>query len=180
MLSVGASIRRARAERGLSLRALSALAGVSVGLLSQSERGITDPSLQTLRSVAKALEMPLFDLFSPPDESVVAVVRRRQRIKLAAPHGEMTYSRISPGRGRLELLEGRLAPGAMSSEEPWSHASEECVVVVSGVLAVEVGGETQRLEVGDSCYFNSRLLHRYLNDGLDTAVFTVAITPPSY
>ena len=178
--SVGERIRAVRTERGLSLRALSARAEVSIGLLSQAERGVTDPSLQTLRAIARALDVPLFDLFQPPEEVAVAVVRRDQRLGLSAPHGEITYDRISPGAGKLEVLEGVLQPGGASSSEPWSHASEECVLVTEGTLTLEVGGDSHDLQVGDSCYFDSRLPHRYRNTGDERAVFIVSITPPSY
>ena len=77
-------------------------------------------------------------------------------------------------------VEGTLLPGGVSAESPWSHASEECIVVTAGVLTVEVGDEVHRLEVGDSCYFDSRLGHRYVNDGEEPTVFLVSITPPSY
>lgn len=178
--SVGARIRLVRLERGLSLRALSKSSHVSVGLLSEVERGLSDPSLQTLRSVAKALDTPLFDLFQPAQDATVAVVRRDQRVRLSPAHAALTYSRISAGTGKLEVLEGTLEPGAVSSEDPWSHASEECVVVTTGVLIVEVDGQEHRLEAGDSCYFDSRLGHRYRNSGDTAAVFLLAITPPSY
>ena len=178
--TVGARIRSARGRRGMSLRALSVEAGVSTGLLSQIERGITDPSLQTLRQVARALNVPLFDLFQAPKPSPVAVVRRDRRVGVAAPHSEVTYTRISPGAGHLEVLEGTLAPGGASSQEPWSHASEECVLVTAGTVRVEIGDEAHVLATGDSCYFDSRLPHRYINDGDEPAVFLVSVTPPSF
>ena len=99
---------------------------------------------------------------------------------LRSPHGGLTYSRLSPGSGRIEVLEGVLQPGASSSDEPWAHPSEECVVVAAGELVVEVRGRTHTLAAGDSCYFDSRLPHRYRNETDDPVRFTLAITPPSY
>lgn len=178
--SVGERIRAVREQRDLSARALANRAGLSAGLISQVERGITDPSLHTLRAIAKALETPLFDFFAAPDSADVAVVRADARMALRAPHGGLTYTRLSPGAGRIELLEGVLEPGGASSQEPWSHPSEECVVVAEGELVVEVRGRDQLLDAGDSCYFDSRLPHRYRNDSARPARFTLAITPPSY
>lgn len=178
--SVGARIRSVRQRRGLSLRGLSAQADVSIGMLSQIERGVTDPSLQTLRQVSRALDVPLFDFFQPAEPTSVAVVRRDRRVGLAAPHSEVAYTRVSHGSGQLEMLEGTLAPGGASSPEPWSHASEECAVVTAGTVTVEVADNAHVLEVGDSCYFDSRLPHRYVNDGDEPAVFILAVTPPSF
>ncbi|MBB4688045.1 helix-turn-helix domain-containing protein [Amycolatopsis jiangsuensis] len=177
---LGDRIRALRMAKALSIRELAARAGVSTGLISQVERGLTDPSLQTARVLAKALETPLFDLFAEPEKAAVAVVRKDRRLKQQSPHGEISYERVSPGSGRLELLEGTLRPGGVSSGRSWTHPSEECVVVTRGVLVVEVDGAEHRLAEGDSCYFDSRLPHRYRNDGSGPATFLVAVTPPSY
>lgn len=178
--NIGERIRMIRRDHGLSIRELARLAEVSTGLISQVERGINDPSLQTARAIAKALQTPLFDFFQEAKQADLAVVRANSRMALRSPHGDLTYQRVSPGTGSLEMLEGRLSPRSASSEEAWSHPSEECVVVTAGTLVVEVSGEAQRLETGDSCYFNSRLPHRYLNDTKELARFFLAITPPSY
>lgn len=162
------------------MRELAARAELSAGLISQVERGITDPSLQTLRAVAKVLNTPLFDLFADSDPDDVAIIRADSRMAIRSPHGELMYARLSPGSGRLEVLEGVLQAGAASSDDPWSHPSEECVVVTSGALIVEVAGQLNCLAPGDSCYFDSRLPHRYLNDTEDATRFLLSITPPSY
>lgn len=177
---IGARIREVRRSKDLSIRELAERAGVSTGLISQVERGVNDPSLQTARAIAKALSTPLFDFFQEPDRSQVAVVRAGRRMALRSPHGDLTYERISPGSGDLEVLEGRLEPHSASSQDAWSHPSQECVVVTQGALVVEVDGDEQRLAVGDSCYFNSRLPHRYVNDTDAPNRFLLAITPPSY
>ncbi|UYM04305.1 helix-turn-helix domain-containing protein [Solicola gregarius] len=178
--AVGERIRRTREERGLSVRELASRAGLSAGMISQVERGITDPSLQTLRVIAKVLNTPLFDFFAAAEADDVAIIRADARMTIRSPHGGLTYTRLSPGSGRIEVLEGVLQPGASSSDEPWAHPSEECVVVTAGSLVVEVSGQTHRLGLGDSCYFDSRLPHRYLNDTAEPTRFTLAITPPSY
>src|ERR1700722_11363007 len=99
---------------------------------------------------------------------------------IRTPHGRLSSARVSPVSGKLEVLEGVLEPGAWSSELPWAHPSEECVLVTSGQLAVEVDEQLYRLRSGDSCYFDSRRPHRYHNERETAAVFLLSITPPSY
>ena len=177
---VGTRLRALRQARGWSLTQLSRAAGVSAGLLSQVERGQTDPSLDTLRKLAKALDVPLFSLFQDVSAHAVSIVRRERRLRVGPSADRVAYSRISPGYGRLEVLEGHLPPGGTSSEEPWEHASEECAVVLSGVLTVEVEGTRYRLDPGDSIYFDSRRPHRYVNDSQAPCTYLVAVTPPSF
>jgi transcriptional regulator with XRE-family HTH domain len=181
MNAVGVRIRELRTVQGMTLTELARSTGLSVGLISQVERGLTDPSLETLRRIARTLDVPLFRLFREPDpEPEVAVVRRERRMQVSSPHGGVDYQRLSPGFGRLELLEGTLDPGAVSAAQPWSHPSEECVTVQRGRLVVEVGAQRYELERGDSCYFDSRAPHRYVNPTQEPVVFLVAVTPPSY
>ena len=176
---LGTRIRALRTERGITVTELARLAEVSTGLISQVERELSDPSLATIRKIARALDTPLFSLFEESDTDDIAVVRRDSRMTVQSPGG-IAYSRISAGRGRLEVLEGTLSAGAASAPEPWSHPSEECVLVTGGKLVVEVAGEEYQLDSGDSCYFDSRRPHRYLNPDSRTAVFIISVTPPSY
>lgn len=174
-------IRKLRLERGMTIAELAETAEVSTALISQVERGVTDPSLATLRQIAKVLAVPLFDLFDPdPQGSSVTVIKRGEESTITSPNGDASYARKSVPHGQVEVLRGELRPGGVSHAEPWSHPAEECVVVVSGSLLVEVDGEGHRLAEGDSCYFNSRLPHRLVNDGEAPTVFLVAVTPPSY
>lgn len=177
---LGGRIRSLRQEHRLTVRQLASSASLSPALISQVERDLTDPSLDSLRRIAQALGVPLFDLFQEPEETAVAIVRSDARTQIRTPHGELTYSRLTPGLGKLEVLEGVLQPGAASSREPWSHPSEECAVVSSGSLTVEVGAQRYLLEAGDSCRFDSRLPHRYVNEQTTPAVFLLSVTPPSF
>lgn len=180
-LGVGSRIRRMREARGMTLSAFAKEVGVSPGLISQVERDLTDPSLATLRRIARSLQVPMFNLFQD-DASVdpVRVVRREGRMSIRSPHGHLTYSRVSAGAGALEVLEGVLDPAGSSSEELWSHPSEECVLVLAGELTVHVGDEQWVIGEGDSCSFDSRLPHRYMNPTDQSCRFVLAVTPPSF
>ena len=46
----------------MTVKELAEAADVSTGLISQVERGLTDPSLETLRRMARALGSPVCDL----------------------------------------------------------------------------------------------------------------------
>ncbi len=177
--AVGQRLREIRAGRGMTLTALAEASNLSTGLISQVERGLNDPSLETLRKVSKVLDVPLFSLFRDDDDPVV-VVRRKRRMLVQSPSQDITYSRISAGNGLLEVIHGRLNPYSASSQEPWSHPSEECLVVLHGALCVEVAGVDYELCVGDSCSFDSTRPHRYKNHFDQPAEFMISITPPSY
>lgn len=163
----------------MSLRSLATTAGVSVGLISQVERGLTEPSLETMRKIAAALGVPLFSLFGS-EEHDVEVIRADSRIEIKSPHGGIRYSRLSPSSGAMELLEGALGPHRRSSPEPHTHPAHECLLVLSGRLTIHVDGASHDLAVGDTCYFDSQHPHFYENKHEEEATFLLAVTPPSF
>jgi transcriptional regulator with XRE-family HTH domain len=55
--SIGAYIKLQRRLANLSLRQLATLADISNPYLSQVERGLHEPSVRVLRSIAKALDL---------------------------------------------------------------------------------------------------------------------------
>ncbi|MCZ2857577.1 helix-turn-helix domain-containing protein [Blastococcus sp. VKM Ac-2987] len=171
-------VRTLRKSRGMSLRELAAATGVSAALLSQVERGTTDPSLNTVRKLAAVLGADLATLFAEEPPAQVHHSRPRQRPLLSAGAGLMSYERLTPGRSDLEVLHGRLAPGQATSEEPWAHPSTECAVVVVGSMSAEVDGVRYDLAIGESLTFDSRLPHRFFNDSGAPAEYLLAVTPP--
>lgn len=62
-------IRSLRKSKGLSQEALADLAGINLRTLQRIEAGIAIPRGETLRLLARALEVPV-ETLSPPDESV--------------------------------------------------------------------------------------------------------------
>lgn len=60
--ALGKAIRQLREERGMTQEALAQEAGVTVGHMSMIERGHSNPTWGTLKSVAKALHVSMAQL----------------------------------------------------------------------------------------------------------------------
>lgn len=173
----GPYIRELREGRGLTLRELAAKCDVSGSLLSQVERGVTTPSIQTLRSLAEALDTSIFDLMSRPS-SQTQVVRadRRRRVVLEEEH--LKYELLSPsGTRRLQVWMGRLDPGMSSGEQPSMHDTDEFIHVLSGRMNLELGGEAIALGPGDSVQYDGSTPHRILSVGSERLEFISALSP---
>lgn len=176
---IGDRLRELRTARGVSLRALAEQAGVSPTLLSQIERGVTEPSLATLRRLAGVFGESIASLFAEPAAPSVWISRPGQRSTLGAPRGQIRYERLTPGNGQLEVLHAILAPGEVSGEELWSHPSLECAYVVRGTLTVEFDRATYTVEAGESITFDSNTPHRYRNASAEPTEIVLSINPPS-
>jgi transcriptional regulator with XRE-family HTH domain len=70
---IGDELRRRRRDQGRTLREVSAVARVSLGYLSEVERGQKEASSELLAAICGALEVPLSDVLrSVSDEVAVA------------------------------------------------------------------------------------------------------------
>lgn len=176
---VGERLREMRLSRGLSLRELGTRTGLSPTLLSQVERGVTEPSLLTLRKLAGCFEESIVALFADPAAPSVSISRPGHRSVLSAPLNQLGYERLTPGDGMLEVLHGVLQSGQVSALEPWAHASTECTYVISGELTAEVSGIAYKVCRGESITFDSRLPHRYCNYSDTETEIILAVTPPT-
>lgn len=61
---IGDELRRRRQVQGRTLRDVSAAAAVSLGYLSEVERGQKEASSELLAAICEALEVPLSDVLS--------------------------------------------------------------------------------------------------------------------
>lgn len=59
--ALGATLRKRRTDAGMTLRDLSRI-GVSLGYISEVERGSKEPSTEVLATLAKGLGAPLSDI----------------------------------------------------------------------------------------------------------------------
>lgn len=175
---LGERLRELRLRHQMTLRELATEAEVSPALLSQLENGVTDPSLSTLRKLANVFQAEVSTLFSEPNAPMVHLSRPGERMRLTAPLGEISYERLTPGRGDLEVLYATMKPGDVSASERRGHDSTECIVVLEGEVVVEIAEERYTLAVHEALTFDSRLGHRFCNESLEPAVYLLAVTPP--
>jgi len=175
---LGRRIRSLRTERGLTLAGLAARVGITRSFLSGVERGVAYPSLMVLRSLAAALEVPVFLLFTAPETNGM-VVRKDARKVIRLPGAPVSYELVSPDlRRKIEMILVRLKPGVDSS--PMAHEGEECALVLKGRVVITVGDVDYELDEGDSIYYDSGLPHKARAAGDEPAEVVSAITPPNF
>jgi transcriptional regulator with XRE-family HTH domain len=81
---IGDVLRERRQSQGRTLRQVSGAARVSLGYLSEVERGQKEASSELLASICGALELPLSEVLSQVSERV-AVVERASASVAALP-----------------------------------------------------------------------------------------------
>ena len=151
---LGARLRQRRRDLKLTLQEVADRAGLSVGFISQIERGITTPSLTSLVAVARVLGAHVGDFLAQP-KVTAPMTRHAERPHYAIGGASLTYERLSttfPGNVLRSVLIHE-PPGHRS--EPISHEGEEIFFILDGAITVEVDGEEIVLDTGDSLHFPS-------------------------
>jgi len=180
VVSLGIQLHKLRESRGLSLRALASEVDVTASFLSQVERGLSSPSLATLRQLAAFFEVPVFQLLVEYEVSR-PVVRADERITIELPDSPMSYELLSSGTARaIEMFIVRVDTPHVNLVRRQTAAREECLHVVRGTLSMEFSGETHTLTAGDSATYDSMSLTSIMSIGDEELVMIFAVTPPSF
>ena len=152
---VGCQIRRLRNDAGMTLAEIADATGLNVGYLSQVETDKASPSLETLSSVADALNVPLTwffsDLVAPP-----VVVRKKDRKKRRALGTRIEV--VDGGIPRsLRIIEATLPPGGKTPFH--AHPGDEHHVVLEGRVRLTQGEHVVDLGPGDYLVWDATLPH---------------------
>jgi len=164
---MGARVRSLRRERGLTLKALGARAGLSHPFLSQLERGLARPSLASIERIAGALGVSVSDLWTPSAPPAPPRLIRHAdgptvphpaagapgRLRELAPHGDPLAAHEWTGGSRRWPRETTQLEGQV------------LVYVIRGALEVEVADAAHALGEGDTLLFDGRQPHRMRRTG---------------
>jgi transcriptional regulator with XRE-family HTH domain len=154
---VGGQIRRRRRDRGLTLAAVADLTGLNIGYLSQVENDKASPSLETLSSLAAALDVPIawFLLDSSIGPRLVRASERPKR-QLHGSSGGMTQ--VDGGIAReIAIFEGLIPSGVRTGFH--AHPGDEHHVVLSGRLRITQGESVVEAGPGDYVLLDGTLPH---------------------
>ncbi len=185
--NIGARLREARLQRGLSLRSVAQALGVSASLISQVETGKTQPSVSTLYAMVTHLGVSMDELLgvipasnAPASPSAMlghtgtvltAVQRAGENTVLEMENG-VHWERLAVGEGGpADALLVSYDPGATSSIEGklMRHSGVEYAYILEGELTLQLDFDTHVLGPGDSLQFDSVRPHLYSNNGATVA-----------
>lgn len=172
---IGEKLRALRTGRGLTLDQLAALTGVSKPMLSQVERGETNPTVGTLWKIAGGLGLPFSALLEDPKPEMT-VVRHHTDTSISEDDGRFLVTSVftADARRPLEVFQVLLRPGAHRVAEGHGAGVTEYLTVCHGSFSLLLSGEELLLNEGDSVRFQATDEHTYLNQsGSDCSLFMV-------
>ena len=180
-IDIGAKVQEFRTMRKLSLRQLSEMVQLTPSMLSQIENNLVNPSINTLKEIAKVLEVPMFRFFQDATEPSEMIVRKGENKKIGNPKEDVVYKLLTPNTsGDIEFCLMEIPSNSSTSVEKHEHNGEEVAYIVEGKVEIYVGNKIESLEKGDSIRIPAHVAHKWVN-GTDLEVQVIfAITPPCF
>lgn len=162
--AIGREVRSFRKQLGMTVVELARSAGLSPGMLSKIENGVTSPSLATIKALSEALHVPVTALFRRFEEGTDATF-------VKAGEG-LTIERRGTRAGHQYQLLGH-ALGSSVAVEPYlitlteesdvfplfQHAGMEFIHVLEGRMTYRHGDKTYPMAPGDSLFFDAQAPH---------------------
>jgi len=177
-LALGIRLRKLRLKRGKSVTQVARSLRISIGFLSNLERGQVQASVSVLHKLAQHYGINIADLFTRVNESGTPLVRLKDRKILSGADG-VRMELLAWGKIIMEPHIFRISSKA-GSPEFYSHEGEEFIYIISGELVIHLQRTAYHLKTSDSFYFTSKTPHRWINPGKSEATVLWINTPPTF
>lgn len=176
-MQIGKKIKNLRLKKGLTQEELGERTDLSKGFISQLERDLSSPSLETFFTILEVLgctPKQFFDeeereqkvVYTEEDQSVYVDEDRGYQIDWLVP--ESNEKEMEPVRLTLHQK------GEFKQFEP--SLAETFAFVLNGKIIVLLGKKTYKAKAGEAIYFNASENHQIINDEDGTSTLLLVAT----
>lgn len=180
-LSLGNSIKTERLAKQMTVEELATRCGLSPAMISKIENGHGNPSINSLRNIAKALGVPMAVFFAQEDEARRETIYVNNKKTYTYPKSKVTYTAIvGPVSDDFKFFMIESLPGSKGGNEAICHKGFEQGMVIEGELELTVGDQVFLLKQYDTIAFPSTIPHRWVNKSGKVArsVWAIAVNHP--
>jgi transcriptional regulator with XRE-family HTH domain len=173
---IGDRVRNFREIKRLSKEDLAERSGLDVNFIEQVEENSVKPALGTLLKFSRAMGIRMANFLDASVSRDPVVVRSSdrdgiQRTELSSESGvpsSLIFQHLAQGKidRHMEPFFIEVLPQPPGQVKVSQHEGEEFIAVVSGMIELQYGKDTYKMEPGDSAYYSSDVPHRLvaLND----------------
>jgi transcriptional regulator with XRE-family HTH domain len=181
-IAIADRLRELRSAHGLTLDELAHRSGVSRAMISRIERGEASPTAALLGRICAALGMSLARFFASGGEDTSPVARAADQPVWRDPASGYVRRNVAPRTpgSTIDIVEVTFPPGErVHFENTWAaRPIEQVVWVLDGVLELVTGGDTYRLETGDSLHMRLDSPTSFHNPGPGPVRYAVVLAAP--
>ena len=179
--TVGNRIKKLRTKKKMTLKELSLLSELSVGFLSQLERGMTSIAIDDLEKISRIFNVDISFFFThTATEKGYIMKSYERRVSPIARGNSIQYylSKVIEDKQLLpRLIE--LLPGQKNSalEREHEHEGEEFIYVLEGILTLVLEGVKTDLYPEYTAHYLTSSPHNWVNNTNKTVKFITINTP---
>lgn len=169
-MNLGDRLKSLRKEQGITLQTLSDITSLSIGYLSNIERGLSSPTISSLQKICNVLNIDLIELLQPLTESKSIVRKSERREIYYSQESKAKLEAITEGNRKIIGYCITMEPGVNYKDVAGNHPAEELAIVAKGKMEIEVNGIKHILCEGDTIFIESNMSHKYKNCGREECV----------
>lgn len=165
-VAIGREVRAFRRKLGITVADLAAATGLSLGMLSKIENGLTSPSLTTLQVLSRALGVPVTAFFRRYEEERAAVFVKAgegleiERRGTRAGHQYNLLGHVGAKSSGVVVEPYLITLSEKSDVFPtFQHAGMEFLYMLEGEVVYRHGSNLFRMLPGDSLFFDADAPH---------------------
>ena len=163
-VAIGREVRIFRKELDMTVMELARAAGLSTGMLSKIENGGISPSLATLQSLSRALQVPVtafFRRFEEQRDATFVRVGEGLKIERRGTRAGHQYELLGHSMsGRIAAEPYLITLTEKSDVFPlFQHPGIEFIYMLEGEVGYRHSDKTYVLRPGDSLYFDADAPH---------------------
>ena len=170
-------IKELRLVTGLSVEDMADRTGLSVYEYEQCEAGNRNLSVAFLYHCTLSFGVDMGDILEgkSPKLRSYALTRRGEGQRIEEAHNMVGFNLASGFRNRIALplyMELNWREGAETEKiELVTHEGQECDIVISGQMKIQIGAHTEILNPGDTIYYDSGTPHGMIAVGGEDCTF---------
>ncbi len=164
--AIGREVRAFRRAQGMTVADLANITGLSIGMLSKIENGMTSPSLTTLQLLSHAFSTPITSFFRGFEERrEVQHVKSGEHIEIErrgtrAGHQYHLLGHIGSNSSGVVVEPYLITLTAESDTFPtFQHDGIELLFMLEGEVVYRHGDQLFHLQPGDSLFFDADSPH---------------------
>ena len=162
--AIGRQVRALRKKLDMRVTELAKLAGLSSGMMSKIENGLTSPSLSTLSALSGALNVPvtaLFQQFEERHDATFVPAGQGLKIERRGTRNGHEYLLLGHSQDKAVAVEPYMITLTDESEifPFFQHAGSEFIYILSGGMSYRHGDRIYTMKSGDSLFFDASVPH---------------------
>ncbi len=163
-VAIGHQVREFRMKLGMTVADLGRQAGLSAGMMSKIENGVTSPSLSTLQALSRALNVPVTAFFRKFEEQRDATFIKNGQglvIERRGTRAGHQYQLLGHSIGKSLVVEPYIVILTERSDvfPLFQHAGQEFIYLLDGEVGYRHADKLYHMTPGDSLFFDADAPH---------------------